>query len=257
MKKLLVLSFLMAQTAILLAQPPQQTAKKGFEYTIVSSKGTNGSAVIWHPAKKMYITAIAGNADFPLEGFDETGKHKFTRSIGVDTRGMWYNPSTKTVELNAAGEAGWFTLKISADMNSHEVKIINEGQNQPNFQSVGTYDLAKKKVVFLDMESAKLYFYDRKDPSKSSSINFVAQNDNVENYNQTTVGYTGKKGYEFVLLDYTNRKLVFFDRIGKQTATTAIPNDAVLEPMFLFSFANDRAFFYDVNSRTWTAYKVF
>jgi hypothetical protein len=62
---------------------------------------------------------------------------------------------------------------------------------------------------------------------------------------------------KFVVLNIEKRQLVFFDRIGKQTATTSIPNDAVLESMFRFSFANDRAFFYDVENRAWTAYKVF
>ena len=79
----------------------------------------------------------------------------------------------------------------------------------------------------------------------------------IGDINSTSVGFTGKKGYEYVLLDYNNGKLAFFDRAGNNTATSTLPSDAPLNDSFAFSFANDRVFLYDKDARVWSAYRVF
>ncbi|MBL0020774.1 MAG: hypothetical protein IPP17_31165 [Bacteroidetes bacterium] len=48
-----------------IAQKPNSAPKKEFSYEMVSSEGTNAAAVVWDSKHGVYITVIAGNADFP------------------------------------------------------------------------------------------------------------------------------------------------------------------------------------------------
>ena len=239
------------------AQAPFTKAVKDLTYTFVSEEGTNASAVVWHPEKNLYFTVIAGNQDFPFEAFDSKGKSSYSNFIGLDTRGMWYNPKTRSLELNASGDEGWYSITLKKDMTTHVTESIAEGQNQPDFQSVGTFDPVKKAVVFFDAENYGLKFYGQKNPKSISSLKLDLSDEELSFFNQTTVGYTGKKGFEYVLLNIELKKLYFFDRKGKKTAETNIGEEAVLGEMFLFSFTNNRAFFYNTDNRTWTAYNVF
>lgn len=236
---------------------PMETAVKDITYTFSQSGGTNACAVAWNPVRKVYITVIAGNETFPLEGFNETGNKVFETQAGYDARGLWYNPSSKKFEGNGAGESGWVAFGIDPSGKPDKPEVFVKGQNQPDFQSVGAYDYQKKQIVFFNNEAGELKFYPRNKPSKVGSLKLDFAGVNNENINTTTVGFTGKKNYEFVLLDYYNGKLYFFNRKGKLTATTKLPSDAPLNYSFAFSFANDRVFLYDKEFRVWRAYKVF
>ncbi len=132
-----------------------------------------------------------------------------------------------------------------------------EGQNQPDFQSVGAYDFSKKTVVFFNMASGNLSLYSRKKPTKIKTLALDWGTQSAETINMYSVGFTGHAGYEYVLLDYDGGKLVYFNRKGKLTGTTRLPADAPLNEAFAFSFANDRVFLYDKDARIWTAYKIF
>jgi outer membrane lipoprotein-sorting protein len=236
---------------------PKETAVKDISYTFSQTGGTNGCAVAWSPDKQIYITVIAGNISFPMEGFNSSGKNVFESETGFDWRGLWYNPSSKKFEGNGAGDYGWATFDLDASKKPNPSIVEVKEQNQPDFQSVGAYDYDKKMVVFYDGENGQLKLYSRKKPSKTSTIKLNFGNITSENINNTTVGYTGKKNYEFVLLDYYNSKLIFFNRKGNLTATTILPADAPMNYSFAFSFTNDRAFLYDKEFRVWRGYKVF
>lgn len=242
---------------VALAQQPNSAPSKEFSYEMVSSEGTNAAAVAWNSQKGVYLTVIAGNPDFPREVFDAKGVAKTQTTADFDWRGLWFNPATSKFEGNGAGDYGWGSFGLDAGNNPEDVDVIKEGQFQPDFQSVGTYDFQKKQVVFLDFSVDGLAFYSRKNPKKVKQLNLVWDDVDLGDMNSTSVGFTGKKGYEFVLLDYANGKLVFFDRSGKHTASSQLPADAPLNDSFAFSFANDRAFLYDKEARIWSAYKLF
>ena len=73
------------------AQTPIEKLEKEFEYTFVSGGGVNASSVCWYPDKKIFVTLMAGNADYPLEGFTEQGQNVFSSRTSLDARGIWYN----------------------------------------------------------------------------------------------------------------------------------------------------------------------
>jgi hypothetical protein len=252
-----VLLVLATAINVAVAQKPLSSLTKDFSYEMVSGEGTNAAAVAWNSQKGVYVTVIAGNADFPREVFDSKGVAKGQATADLDWRGLWYNPATAKLEGNAAGEIGWGTFGLDAGNNPGTVDMIKEGQFQPDFQSVGTYDYQKKQVVFLDYSVDGLAFYSRKNPKKMKQLNLSWDNVDLGDINSTSVGFTGQKGYEYVLLDFNNGKLVFFDRSGKNTASSNLPSDAPLNDSFAFSFANDRVFLYDKDARVWSAYRVF
>jgi hypothetical protein len=205
----------------------------------------------------MYFTVIAGNSDYPLEGFDENGKSTYSNYVGVDSRGMWYNTKTKKLEINQIGEAGWASIKFNSAMTSHEAKQIKTGQFQPGMHSCGTYYPPMKSVIFFNQDNSSIDFYNYKNPDKMTSLKLEFKTDFAELYNETFIGYTGKKGYEFALFNAEMNMLVYFDTNGQETATTQLPLNPAPQSFLLFSYANDRAFLYDTETRTWTAYKVF
>lgn len=238
------------------AQTPLATAVYDFSYKFVSSDGTNASGVVWHPVKERYYTLIAGNPYFPLEAFDKEGTNLYYAETGLDARGFWYNPKTKSLESNGAGEEGWVKIVFDTD-SKHSVKYLQKGMFQPEFNSCGTYCPEKKSVVFFNIEAGTFDFYNYKKPSKLSSVNIGVPSSTLYDYNYTSIAYTGKKGYELVLLNVEKDKLVFFNLKGENTGETKLPALAPIPDVFRFAFANDRVFLYDADERTWMAFKVF
>lgn len=250
-----ILSFLLffIATTFALAQAPMASPKEAVSFTFTQSDGTNASAVAWNPAKRLYYAVIAGNAEFPLETFDEKGLPVSDRSASADMRGLWWNAKKRTLIGNCAGEAGWVEMATDLEGNpSGQPNVVIAGMNQPDFQSVGAFD--GKKVIFYN--DGSLFFYNPKNgkPSGSVSLQLPCSKDNI---NATSAGCTGRKGYEYVVLDYEAGKLYFFNRSGKLAATSKLPSGAVTHDMFRFSFVNGMAFLYDANDRTWTGYRVF
>lgn len=241
----------------LFAQKPLSTAEYDFTYKMISSDGTNASAVAWDSKKQLYFTVIAGNVEFPIEGFSQGGSSEYSAYAQVDARGMWYNPKKKCLEINGYGDFGWVSVKINKDMASHSVKQIFSGQLQPDYNSCGTFCPEKKAIAFFNVGNITIDFYDVKSGELEESVSLNISSDYVDEFNSTTICYTGKKGYEFVLLNYNGNKLVFFDLTGTQTGESKLPWEATPNDMFRFSFANNRAFIYNVDDRFWTAYKVF
>ena len=70
------------------------------ELKIQGKDGTNGSGVAYDPILKRYYTAIAGNAGYPLDVFDRSGRFIATNTCNADIRGLFYNPEYKTIECN-------------------------------------------------------------------------------------------------------------------------------------------------------------
>lgn len=248
MKKII---FLLAATVVAAATFAQTTytAKKDFSLTFVDDGGTNGTAVVWNPDKQVYYAAIAGNANFPLETFGSGGNSKYVNMANIDVRGLWYNPKTKTLEGNGAGDVGYFSYKMNASGEPRDPEVIVSGQHQPDFQSAGTSD-GKKVYFFFD---GKIHPYSLKGKAGKP---IELKNSPVEagEFNSTTVVVTGRKGEDLGLLDYNAKKVHLFDKKGKYKATVNLPSNAITHNMFRFAFANGKIWLYDVDTRSWTGY---
>jgi hypothetical protein len=239
------------------AQSPLKKTKASMALALTLPEGTNGSAVAWDPEQKRYYTLVAGNADFPIECFDESGKSLGGASAGADLRGLWFYPEKGEIEANGYGEGGYYVIVQDASgIPTGDVETISEGMNQPEEQSVGTYDPMKKCVVFISGSS--LVLYERASSQEHQTIGLtLSKKIYAEDLNYTSVGFTGKSGYEYAALDFTHKKVLLFNRKGTQTGAVSLPKDATVGEAFWFAVANGKAWIYNVESRIWTGYNLF
>lgn len=216
--------------------------------SLQSEDGTNGCAVAWNPEKKLYYTIIAGNVEFPMDIFDANGQWLSTHLSGVDNRGLWFN--TKTGKLQARsfdGQLFDYALKSNGNPNAPIQVKENVG---PSDQNIGTF--AKGTVYYYSDGVVNVV------PSKGKpkAIQLAMPSD-YESYNHYSMGATGVKNFEFVVWNVATGSLEFYNLKGKQTGTVKLPGEVPLAENFRFSFANNHAWLYDVDSRTWSGYKIF
>jgi hypothetical protein len=234
------------------AQTPLTQAVKQSSYTFESSEGTNASAVVWIAPHNLFITAIAGNADFPLEGFRSTGSSVFSEVSGLDLRGVWYDAKKDRLYANAAGEEGWFSIQLGEKGKPEgDWKSVCEGSHQPDFQSV----LAGMGKLVVGYADNYFYFYDAKNGKFKKEVELTGYSS--ASLNSTTVGVTENAKFPLALLDAAEGRIVFFNLKGESIGSTNLPEGAASPDMFRFSFAKGLAWLYDEENRTWTAYKVF
>src|SRR5438477_1321350 len=91
--------------------------------------------------------------------FDATGKRLSDddQTAMIDTRGLWYDPARKLICGNGHSDEGWFSYKLDGKGILSDVDIITEGMNQPNEQSVGTYNPAGKTILYVYQSQVFMY----------------------------------------------------------------------------------------------------
>lgn len=250
-----------------------QTLKQVSELKMPKTKdddmpGTRGATVVWHPAQKKYYAVFAGNTDFPLGVFDEKGKRLSPddQIAMLDTRGLWYDPSTKLIKVNGYSDNGWFTYVLDSKGLPLDLEIIIDGMRQPDAQSVGTYHPTSKRVLFL--YNSTVYMYDDfGDKQDSLIINWgVKKNDGAqgggyddeaeEDYNFTTVIYTAIKGQELGFLNTVKKQIELYDiQSGFLSKIVSLPETAKTEEAFNFAYANGIYWLFDMENRKWVGYK--
>lgn len=272
MKKFLFLAFAaFAFTAGVDAQT--QNLKKVTELKMPKTAdddmpGTRGAAVAWHPVYKKYYASFAGNVAFPMAIFDATGKRVSEDDLvtQADTRGLWYNPATKEIWGNGYDEFGWFKYTTDNKGNITEVTNVLEGMYQPNDQCVGAYDPASKNVLFLS--GSTVYKYNSKGEEAGSVIirwnrtkkDGIDEDQSIEetpeDYNSVSLIFTGIKGQELGFLNVTNKEVELYDaKTGFLAKKLAFPENAPVEMMFGFSYANGIYWIFNQELRKWVGYK--
>jgi hypothetical protein len=74
----------------------------------------------------------------------------------------------------------------------------------------------------------------------------------LENYNSTTLVYTGISQSEFGILNVKNREVELYSAAdGLLTARLKIPEKIPLKDKLNFAYCNNLYWFYDNASRTW------
>lgn len=230
----------------------------------------NGAGVAWHAAEKKYFTAMAGNTGFNLGLYSAAGKRVSPDSMetGFDVRGIWYNPQEKAVQVNGYNDFGWGSYSLYKGLPGTP-NILFEGLHQPDVNSVGAYDPARKQVVFLnDNLDAEAYDYKTGESVRTLTLHLGARNDKAEeddesfrndvmaNYNITTLVWTGIKGAEIGLLNVVNRQIELYNGLtGYLSRTLQLPEDAPAEALFNFAYANGYYWLFDKEKRAWIGFK--
>ena len=275
MKKVFILLALLQLTAASLhAQKNtdgEKSLKESLTLKIDREGGANGANIAWHPGLKRYYAAMAGNATFPMEIFDEKGKMLSPDNLETmfDVRGLWYNPGTKTLQANGYDNGGWSEYKLDAKgipVSSRKLSVIT---SQPDPQSVGVFDPKKKVLYFYDNltvgveqhnfkeggidSTIKLYLGVRKKDDISSSDIDNAKND----YNENAIIYTGVPKGEIGMLNVVKKQIELYNlATGLMTSVLKLPDTAPVQSSLNFSCSNGIYWLFDKSERTWHGYKL-
>ncbi len=272
-KNILFLTAVICFTTLSKAQTTQKL-KKVIELKMPKTvddemPGTRGAGVAWHPIQKKYYVSFAGNKDYPLAIFNATGKRLSAdaQTTLIDTRGLWYNTATKKICGNGYADNGWFSYKLNTLGLPNSMDVDFAGQNQPNEQSVGAYNLLKKQVLFL--EGSQIWAYNDKaiaDENKTAihwgltAKEGIAADEDVteapQGYNTSTLIYSGIPNAEAGILNIVNKEVELYSlKTGFLTQKLKLPDDAVVEATFNFALANGIYWFFNMEQRVWIGYK--
>lgn len=234
--------------------PVANAVKLPDSLVFVGANPTNAS-ITFNPIEQKYYSLRLGNSTYPMETWDITGGLSIWQDVaGLDTRGIWWNPLTRQVERNCLGNIGWGPIDLDATGNAvSTTTLFFTGMMQPNTQSVGTLDWRTNTVIFYNAGS--LYVYARNTGALTTTIPLTGTS--LATVNSNSVIYTGEVGYEVGLLDYTNKRVLLFDRAtGVYTGMSQLPADATTASGYRFGYANARVWLFTSAQRKWNAYCI-
>ncbi len=188
-------------------------------------------------------------------------------NCNADTRGLWYNVQKKELQGNSYNDYGWFRYVVNVKGTPVKTTIFLEGKNQPGDNSVGAFNPTKQQVMFLYGDEIFFYSILGEESGQSLTINWGrTKKDGVseegeeiwtsEDYNSTTVVYTGIKGAELGFINTTDSQIELYNIAdGFLTRKLKLPDDASINATFNFAYANGMFWLFNMDERTWTAYK--
>jgi hypothetical protein len=270
MKRVLLLGVsLLTLTIVSYTQAKNSVLKEVLKLEIAGEGGSNGAAVAWHPIQKKYYAAMAGNISYPLGVYDIKGKRLSPddQSTQFDIRGLWYNPATKTLQANGYDDNGWIEYILDKKGFPETVTDLIDGNNQPTEQSVGALNPLKKDIYFFN-EDGNISVYGSIDAAVKDEIKLTlgvtagdddGLRDNldvIDNYNASTLIYTGIKGAEIGLLNYEENQIELYNiATSYLTRTLTLPTGAAAYDNLNFSYANGLFWLFNKETRVWTGYK--
>ncbi|MDZ4794801.1 MAG: hypothetical protein SGI83_11030 [Bacteroidota bacterium] len=271
MKKTLLAFGIMLLTGIsVMAQVPitAKPLKKVISLAMPGETGNNGASVVWHPLFKKYYASYAGNTSYPMAVFDVTGKQLSPDELETmfDVRGMWYNTVSKQIEANGYDASGWVSYSLDSKGIPEEIENLHDGQVQPDPQSVGAFDAAKKRISFLKNgsifsyslageEAADVVDLKRKGVSPATEGELEEEGESEEKYNSTSLCYTGIPNAEFAIMNYGEMQIELYNRKGILTKAFKIPDDTLLYTNFNFAYANGIWWLFDKGEKKWFGFK--
>jgi hypothetical protein len=233
--------------------------KAGIKLKIMGEDGTNGSAVAWHPTTKLYYTIIAGNEDFPLEVFDESGKHVQSSTTMADMRGLWFNDVYEVIEGNTYEFHNIVSYDIDEDGLMYGDAPYEELYELPvhdHPQSVLCLNTRDGVYAWFDTEYTTLQLIDMESGDELDVIELDLSTP-LTKLNKTTVIYTGVEGAEYGLLNFEDKEIYLIDDDnGQVTKTIKLPKSQPTYKTFNFSFANGNIWLFDTDARVWTGYAL-
>jgi len=220
-----------------------------------SAAAVSNTTITYNWSAKKYYSIRAGNINFPLETWNETGGLSvYQDTAGLDSRGIWWNPNLNQLERNCFNSIGWSTIQLNGSNNATKnFTMLFTGLNQPNGQSCGAYDFKTNTVLFCF--GGQMYVYDRNTALLSGIIPLTGIS--FTTVNQVAIMYTGQIGYEIALLDYAAKRIYLFDRVtGALTGVTQLPASAVTSATYRVGYTNQRLWLFNSSVKTWNSYYI-
>jgi hypothetical protein len=272
MKHFLFALSLAVTTFISTAQPKTTQLKKVLELQMPEGPGARASSIVWQPVTKKYYAPMSGNADHAFAIFNAQGKRisKGTETALFDVRGLWYDPQSQKICSNGYDGDGWVSYKL--DTKGTPVGTVNlfHGMNQPDKNSVGSFDSKNKQLYFLsgqmvvvydaktaeEKDRIRLHVGSASEEDAYASLDEDDDSETPDSYNYTTVIYTGIPKAEFALLNHSAGKIELYDKAtGYITQILDLPLGIIGDEMLCFSYANGIYWIYDRDKRVWKGCK--
>jgi hypothetical protein len=231
--------------------------------------GTRGAGVCWNPTTQKYYAAFCGNAGFPMGVFTPDGKRVSDENVTTmeDIRGLWYDPAIDKMMANGYNDIGWINYELNSEGIPTHYYYKFLGMNQPNEQSVGSYDARMKRVLYLNGSRVMLYentgdmFVETKD---SVQIHWGRKKSQGPGENELDVNYdyntnvvaTNFKDAEFGFLNTVSKQIELYSyKEGYLQLTFKLPETAPVESAFNFAYCNGIYWLFDIPNRKWIGYK--
>ncbi len=247
-----------------------KTLKPALILKIEREGGANGANIAWHPVQKKYYAAMAGNETFPMTVFDVNGKVLSSDNLETmfDVRGLWYNPTSKTLQANGYDNFGWSDYKLDGKGMPVSSRKLSVATSQPDAQSVGAFDTKNNKLCFYDYTMVSIERHNMNDGAVADNIQLylgaakkentteTSNNDLKDNYNQNAIIYTGIPKSEIGLLNVVDRQIELYNLAnGLMTKVLKLPEDAPAEGSLNFCFTNGIYWLFNKSTREWHGYK--
>lgn len=254
----------------------EKKLKKVIQLKIPREGGNNGASVAWNPITKKYYAAMAGDKKYFIGVYDSKGKLLSPAGLetGCDIRGIWYNDSAKTIQLNGYKDFGWAEFILDNNGFPKGIQVLHAGFHQPNDQSAGAFNARKNHLYFLlentvltyDFATADLLGHPvelkpeeehgKKDVEKKAGGGEEEEEEEGGDFNTTALIFTGIKGKEFGMLNYMERRILLFDGTsGKKRTELELPTEAPVHSLLNFSYCNGIYWLFDKKTRAWKGYR--
>ena len=212
-------------------------------------------AIAYNPIDDLYYAATGGNTGRPIQCHDATTGALISSSpVGVDQRGIWWNPNTMQTEANGFGSGGVYTITSSGTCPDGSTLLF--AANQPDSQSGGDYDYDNDEIIYFDESAPGVYRVDRA-TNTTIGTTIITATPAGTNYAEMSIGYTGVTGFEYALFDVVTNSVHLYDLAGAFQATVTISETIrASNSRFLFSYENDLAWVLN-GTNNWTSHTIF
>lgn len=235
--------------------PAPNAIKLSDSLVFATSASITGASLVWHPLNQRYYSLRVGNSAFPLCTWLPSGGPSIAlTTAGVDTRGMWFNPTTAQVERNCFAAIGWATMGIDGSLNAtNAFTMIFTGALQPGTQSGGTFDPATNTVLFYSAGNVQIRSRATGTVLQTLALSGVS----LANVTPDCMIHTGQLGYEIGLLDFVSKQVLFFSRTtGAYSGMCQLPPTAVTSSGYRLGYTNNRFWLLNSTTKTWNAYCI-
>jgi hypothetical protein len=227
------------------------------------SSGTYKSGIAYVECFQQYYGCDTGSTSRPYEVYDATGALLQTSTaVGIDTRGIWYNPNTGNLEVATygavSGGAGRGLLAVGLDgaglytgINGTELPSI---PGLPGSQSCPAYDPVAD-LLYGRESSPIVHVVDRQTGAQTGTVtlDLVAAGNPV--LAGRSLGFTGVTGYELVAAANDIDAAVLFDLTGAYQATVSLGFD--LTGQNTGNYANGQFWVFDNALPGWRGFELF
>lgn len=253
----LITILILAFSALTIKAQTADVLKSDITLSIKSESGNNGIAVAYNAKQKLYYVTYGGNTEYPLEVFNESGNNVYSAALGFDARGLNYDPKSNTLKGNLYEEGGYFEIKLGNNgLPTGQSSVILSGKHQPTEQSHGFW-VPKSKVIYF-RDGATIYVYDMTKGTEKKQIPLTGISEStLSSCVDYVVFFTGKKGYEFVIINYTKPSVYLFNAKGEFVKSVGFDSYITIESYFNTGFANNRLWIYNKTDRQWKGYPLF